>query len=467
MRQYVLRVVALLTVAVLSLPSAYATCGGGGGGGTGGMMPSSGMAPRAYVVPWKALNPGDTPVVAPLILYWFPKTNEEVRGHELLSSRALTLASAQCVGMQVIPFNDEAMLAKWEVTGKQPAAVLVRDGAVVTRIEPENGKLSVSKVENAVRDELKARESAMDELLESAKQKEKTDHDAAVALYQQVWQQRCLAPKKGRGAQKALARLGVTVTDAELRTTDPVTTPKMDRTMTTMMDRAFAAELADDYPAARRLYAAAAKVDPADPVPQRFLGELYRHHTGEWTLARATFEHLLRIQPDPLSKAVALHGLGKMTIHMGDSAKGLALFEQSIAAYPLALTYRNLAVYWNSERVREKAQAYVQKALALDPNDAYNLVFAATYMADSGRASEALKIAKEHEGLLSASYNLAAIYALLGQKGKAMELLHRHFYQYERYDDVRAMEMWEARVDYVFSSIREDRDFVKLTAMAR
>jgi hypothetical protein len=56
---------------------------------------------------------------------------------------------------------------------------------------------------------------------------------------------------------------------------------------------------------------------------------------------------------------------------------------------------------------------------------------------------------------------------MLGQKGKAMEMLHRHFYQYERFDDVRAMEMWEARVDYVFASIKDDPEFVKLTAMAR
>jgi tetratricopeptide (TPR) repeat protein len=114
-----------------------------------------------------------------------------------------------------------------------------------------------------------------------------------------------------------------------------------------------------------------------------------------------------------------------------DSAKGLALFEQSIAAYPLALTHRNMAVYWNSERQRAKADQYVQKALALDPHDSYNLIFAATYLADSDRKEEALRIAKENEGELAASYNLAAIYALLGNKGKAMELLKRHFYQYE------------------------------------
>src|SRR4051794_4010672 len=99
MRSFVLRL-SVLAVIVLSLPSAYATCGGGGGGGTGGMMPSGGgMQPEAYVVPWKVLNP-DTPAPAtPLTLYWFPATKAEVKENPLLGSRALTMASAQCVSM--------------------------------------------------------------------------------------------------------------------------------------------------------------------------------------------------------------------------------------------------------------------------------------------------------------------------------------------------------------------------------
>jgi hypothetical protein len=48
-----------------------------------------------------------------------------------------------------------------------------------------------------------------------------------------------------------------------------------------------------------------------------------------------------------------------------------------------------------------------------------------------------------------------------------MEMLKRHFYTYERYDDVRAHEMWEARVDYVFASMKDDPEFLKLTAMAK
>jgi tetratricopeptide (TPR) repeat protein len=453
---------------MLLVPVAHATCGGGGGGGMGGMMPprQNMEPPRAYIVPWKILNAGDAPLTTPLVLYWFPAA---VGDRDLIDSRMLTLYSAQCIGMQFIRPDDAANIAKFEVAGKQPTALLVGDdGKVVAKVDAENGRLKLSRVENMVHDALFARETALESQLDDAEKKASAgDKDAAVATYQKVWEQRCLAPKKGRAAQKALRKLGVEVKDSELRETDPLNTPEMNRKMTAAMNRALAAELASDYDKARVLYRAASALDPADPVPSRFLGELYRHHTGEWTLATKTFEHLLTIQPDPLSRAVALHGLGKITIHMGDSAKGLSLFERSIAAYPLALTYRNLAVYWNSERVRDKADFYVKKALALNPNDSYNLIFAATYLADSGRSEEALKIAKENEADLAASYNLAGIYALLGNKGKAMELLHRHFYKYERYDAVRAREMWEARVDYVFASMKDDPEFVKMTAMAQ
>src|SRR6185503_803123 len=124
---------------------------------------------------------------------------------------------------------------------------------------------------------------------------------------------------------------------------------------------------------------------------------------------------------------------GKMTIHAGDFAGGLALFERSLAAYPLALTYRNLAVYWASERQPQKAYGYVEKALALAPNEVYNLIFAATQYVAMGRAAEAEALAKKHEDMLQASYNLAAIHAQLGHRDEALELLRRHFFVYEQF----------------------------------
>ena len=466
------KLLAALAVSLLAVPFAHATCGGGGGGGMGGMNPGGmgqmGQAPppRVYLVPWRLVGAPEAPPPTALTLYWFPASYSDT---DLRESRMLTLYTSQCVGMEVVKPDDASTIAKYEVTGKLPAAILVADdGKVVAHVDAENGHVKLSRVENMIHDAIFERETALETQLDDARKKaDSGDKDGAIAVYQKVWEQRCVAPKKGRAAQKGLKKLGVEVKDSALRMNDPNLTPEMNQRMSDAMNAALTAELNTDYEAARKGYLAAAQIDPADPVPSRFLGELYRHNTGEWAKAINTFKRLLAMQPDILSKAVALHGLGKMTIHMGDSAKGLALFEQSIATYPLPLTYRNLAVYWNSERQHEKADGYVKKALALDPTDSYNLIFAATYLADSGRAEEALKIAKDNENVLAASYNLAAIYSLLGNKGKAMEMLKRHFYTYERYDDVRAHEMWEARVDYVFASIKDDPEFVKLTAMAK
>jgi tetratricopeptide (TPR) repeat protein len=155
-----------------------------------------------------------------------------------------------------------------------------------------------------------------------------------------------------------------------------------------------------------------------------------------------------------------------MTIPEGEFKKGLALMEDSVKTFPLALAYRNLAVYWNSEGDAAKTDYYVKQAMALEPADSYNLVFAAVFLAASGQGDQALKIARENEALLPASYNLAAIYAQNGQKEKALALLKRHFFEYERYQAVRSKEMMEARVDFVFVSLRSDPRFVALTSGA-
>jgi len=461
-------VVSALVVFSLAVPAARATCGGGGGGGMGGAMPpNGGMSPQVYFVPWKVLNPGDEPAKGALILYWIPLSRDDIKRSDLLNSRPLTIYSSQCVGMQLIRPDDAAMIEKLGATGKVPMAILA-DGEGKQIAELDGPALRLSAVEKMVRDEVDSRENALEKVLDDAKTKAGSGQkDAAADLYRKVWDQRCLFPRKGRAAQKALKKLGLTVEDAALRELDPRLDADTTARISRVMEQGLHAEMDADYVRARALYAQAAEIDRADPVPLRFLGELYRHHLGDWKKARQVFARVLGMQCDPLSRAVALHGIGKMTIHDGEYAKGLAMFEQSIAVFPLALTYRNLAVYWNSERERAKADGYVKKALELEPEDAFNLIFAATYLADSGRAEEAMRIAKENEGLLCASYNLAAIHALLGNKGKAMELLRRHFYEFERYDAVRAKEMMEARVDYVFASLREDQEFVELTKLAK
>jgi tetratricopeptide (TPR) repeat protein len=294
----------------------------------------------------------------------------------------------------------------------------------------------------------------------------KGEKDAAIAQYKAVLDQQCLFPKQAKDAAKELKKLGVAgvapVPDAA--NLDPAVGAQVERAL---KDGLMAENMAD-YAKAETFYAAARKLDPADSAPLRYLGELYRHQTGDWDKARATFQQILDMRADPMSRAVALHGIGKMTIHDGEFLKGLHLMEQSADVFPLPLTYRNLAVYWHSEGDRVKADRYTKKALALDPEEPFNVVFAAAFAAGEGgeRARQALAVAKTHADLLCASYNLAAIHAQIGDRETALALLKRHFYEYERTDAVRSKEMMEARVDAVFASIVKDPEFVSLTSKA-
>src|SRR6185369_17178651 len=372
------------------------------------------------------------------------------------------LYSAQCVTMTVADAKTPE-LQKIIGDSALPVAVLATvDGSPLKKVENTGGKLKSDDVEKVVDAEMKQREAALDEQLKTGRDKAKAgDKDGAVAALKSVADEKCLFPKKAKDAVKELKKLGVE--EIGSIPASPVFDRVQSARIEAVMRQGLRAEIAERYVVAEKFYKQANQMDPADPTPLRYLGELYRHHTGEWDKARGIFNQILNMPADPIARAVALHGLGKMTIHDGEFKKGLHLMEQSVAEFPLALAYRNLAVYWNSEGDLEQGNAYTQKALALDPKDPYNLVFAAVFMAASGHGDEALKIARANRNLLPASYNLAAIYAQTGHKREALALLQRHFFRYERYQTVRAKEMMEARVDAVFDSLRQDSQFLALT----
>ena len=456
------RSIAVTLLALFFAQSSFATCGGGGGGGGGGMSGGGGggTAP-VYVVPWKIRKPSD-PAAAGLVLYWFPASENELRASSLRQSRILSLYASQCVSMEVADgksANANALIGE----SKLPVAVLAKaDGSVVGKAESVGGKLKAADVEALVDVEMKHRESSVDATLKDAAAKVKTgDKDGAITAYKQVVEQKCFFPKKAKEAATQLKKLGVT--DIASIPPSPIFERRESRMIEATMRRGLVAENNAQYVLANKLYTQAHVMDPADPTPLRYLGENLRHNIGDWNKAREVFQQILDMPADPLSRSVAFHGLGKMTIHDGEFKKGLALMEQSIAEFPLALAYRNLAVYWNSEGDPVKGNEYTQQALALDPKDPYNLVFAAVFMAANGKKDEALKIARANINLLPASYNLAAIFAQNGQKEKALSLLRRHFFTYERYQAVREKEMMEARVDAVFDSVRFDQEFIALT----
>ncbi|HLX07714.1 MAG TPA: tetratricopeptide repeat protein [Thermoanaerobaculia bacterium] len=491
-----------LLPALLAAPLA-ATCGGGGGGGMGGVRrgggSGAGMGDRGgstpaptYPVPWSVVHTGEEappPLAAPagapvdnLVVYWFPTSQQEAKASEMQVSRELTLLTARCVSLVLVPSDNTQLRGRFPGAAGPYVVLAEAGGKELGRVAAAAGpQLKPAPVEKLVKGELKGREAALGRQLDAARDKQKRgDVEGAAAIYQQVWAERCLVPGKiPQQAAEALKKLGRPVpadsvgrlaspgqpeTAATLQT--PQLTVAADRRIERIMNAGLAAEDAGRYLAARTQYARAHRLDPADPVPLRYLGELDRHHTGDWAAARRTFEQLLAMPADPLSRAVALHGLGKMTIHDGDFARGLSLIEQSIATYPLPLAYRNLAVYWNSEGQVEKAQGFAEKALALDPDDPYTQIFVAAFTAEDGRRDEALRVAHANEDLLAASYNLAAIHCLLGHRDQALALLRRHFYEYERFDAVRAKEMKEAREDIVFTALKADPEFIALTSMA-
>ena len=468
MRSLIGRSLAFLLITAFVCSPVWATCGGGGGGGTSGSGGSGGGStsnPVVYHVPWKMLAETDKPVTEGLILYWFPASKEELQKSSLRESRELSLYAGQCVSMQLA--DGRAPHAK-ELVGesKLPVAVLANpDGTAVSRVENTAGKLKVGDIEKLVGTEVKARGTALDNDLKDAKAKASAgEKEAAIKLYKNVAAQKCMFPKKAKTAQSELKKLGeeklADIPDA------PNFDPKVTALITNVMKRGLIAENKAQYLSADKLYAEARRMDPADPTPLRYLGELHRHHIGDWEKAKTEFHEILAMQADPLSRAVALHGLGKITIHEGEFKKGLGLMEQSVEIYPLALAYRNIAVYWNSEDDLAKGSYYTQKAFDLDPNDPYNHVFSAVFLAAAGKKDEALKIALKNANLLPASYNLAAIFAQTGQRDKALAYLRRHFYSYERFHAVREKEMMEARVDAVFDSLRNDVAFLDLTKFA-
>jgi tetratricopeptide (TPR) repeat protein len=467
------RLAGLAAFALLLAASAplRATCGGGGGGGSGGFNPGGGgMNQPVYQVAWKYFHANQAAPTEGLVLYWFPASAVEVQNSSLRTSRDLSLYAGGCVSMFVAD-GTAPIVKKLKSSVSAPLAVLAdSSGNLLGQVSGKKGKLYAGDVEDLVERELDRRDGLMAAHLSEGRAKAKAgDSAGAIQLFQAVMAERCLFPKRAKDAAKELKKLGVKVADALIKAPDaarPAFKGPVAAQVVAAMERGLKAELAGNYDDAIRLYSEARRLDPADPTPPRYLGEAYRHYTGEWDKARAVFTDLLASTTDPLSRAVALQGLGKMTIHEGHFVQGLRLIEDSTREFPLALAYRNLAVFWNSECDPVKAAAYVQEAIKLDPKDPYNVVFAAVFMAQSGRRDEALRIARENEALLPASYNIAAIYAQAGQADQALAYLQRHFYTYERYRAVRSEEMMEARVDEMFASIRDDPRFMQLTAMA-
>jgi hypothetical protein len=173
-----------------------------------GAVALAGADDHVSLVPWKVVV-SDDGLDAPLTLFWIPASSEELRHSDLLTSTELTLFSSRCVAMRVVRFDDGARLARLKIGEELPVAVLVeRGGRVIGRVDAEHGTLSVTKVEDLVRDEINQREGEAEASLDEAERRaESGETDAAMAIYGSLWEERCVCPRQGRDAKRAMKKI--------------------------------------------------------------------------------------------------------------------------------------------------------------------------------------------------------------------------------------------------------------------
>ena len=165
---------------------------------------------RIVFVPWKVIAPQAASPAPALVLYWIPVSAEEMRHSELITSRALAVYAARCVGMQVVQADDDRRIESLHAQGLLPVAVLMDGDREVSRVANESGFLRPRQVELMVRSAFDAREVAAMRRLEEAKGLALDGNaTAAIDAYRSVSSQRCAFPRLAKEADRALRRLGV------------------------------------------------------------------------------------------------------------------------------------------------------------------------------------------------------------------------------------------------------------------
>jgi hypothetical protein len=178
-------------------------------------VPALPAGPRhVSMVPWKVIHRGEAPKAAPLSVFWIPASRDELRRSELLTSDELTSYAAHCVAMQVVRPDDDALIEKLDAE-ELPVAILVdEEGRELGRVAHERGALRAREVEELVREALDDRGAAADALLDEARDRaEAGEMEQATRLYEKVAAQRCLCPRQGKHAQRALRKLNAAEND--------------------------------------------------------------------------------------------------------------------------------------------------------------------------------------------------------------------------------------------------------------
>lgn len=172
-------------------------------------------------IPWKFLTSDALLHDKAITIYWLPASLKEAERSSLLTSKSLRDATTRCVDLEIVLPEHAATMAKLQPAGKPVTALMVdRNGAVIRTAA------NVKEIEKMVSAELAARDDAMFSAMTAADQQVRAGNNAAaIELYKKIWDDRCLFTLAGSEAQRALKRLGVTVSEPATGPAQPLPQP--------------------------------------------------------------------------------------------------------------------------------------------------------------------------------------------------------------------------------------------------
>jgi tetratricopeptide (TPR) repeat protein len=212
---------------------------------------------------------------------------------------------------------------------------------------------------------------------------------------------------------------------------------------------------AERFTDAAQALEAARLLQPAEPLPYRYLADLYwrqeRHdqaadivhalagampdayfldrqgsayeESGLHGLAMLLYREAVRIDPQFPG---AHYNLGRLLLKQGEMAPGMAEVQEALRLYPeFAEAYEVLALAYTEQGRLQEAMAHLQRALVLHPDLATARNHLGRLYQAQGRSAEAIQTFQDliarHPDIAEAHHNLAVAYARKGLRELAIE----------------------------------------------
>lgn len=216
-----------------------------------------------------------------------------------------------------------------------------------------------------------------------------------------------------------------------------------------------AAYHAGHYTAAAEAFEAARRLQPAEPLPYRYLADLYWRQ-GQLAAAAQTVQALTAVMPDAyfldrlgssyeesglIGLAIlcyreaarvdpafpsARYNLGRLLLKQGQRAQGMAEVQEALRLYPeFAEAYEVLGLAYLEHGRLQEAAVHLQQALLLHPELASARNHLGRLYRAQGRLDDAIQTFRDlvarYPDLAEARHNLAVAYAQKGLREHAVE----------------------------------------------